>query len=175
MNKKETIVKSLNDAVQQFNVLISNLNQKEFETNYNEKWSAGQDLVHLIKVLRIVNIAYALPKPLIGILYGTNTNESRAFEQLRTLYKTALAGGAKSPAIYLPKPVLYHAKNGLINKHELLNQAFITKLNNIAESDLDKYQLPHPILGKVTLRELATFTCFHTEHHFELLQSKLGR
>jgi hypothetical protein len=175
MNKKETIAKSLNDAVQQFNVLISNLNQNEFETNYNDKWSAGQDLVHLIKVLRIVNIAYALPKPLIGILYGSNKNESRPFDQLRTLYKTALAGGAKSPAIYLPKPVAFLDKENLVKKHQNLNQAFITKLNKMSELDLDKYQLPHPILGKVTLRELATFTCFHTEHHFELLQSKLSR
>lgn len=175
MNKKETIIKSLNDAVQQFNVLISNLNQNEFEKNYNDKWSAGQDLVHLIKVLRIVNIGYALPKPLIGILHESNTSESRPFELLRTLYKTSLAGGAKSPVLYLPKPVAFLDKENLIKKHQILNQALISKLNKMSESDLDKYQLPHPILGKVTLRELATFTCFHTEHHFELLQSKLGR
>ena len=36
----------------QFNELISSLDQAAFETNYNNKWSAGQDLVHLIKVLK---------------------------------------------------------------------------------------------------------------------------
>jgi len=175
MNPKTTIITSLNDAVHQFNELISSTNQNEFETNFNNKWSAGQDLVHLIKLLRILNIAYAIPKPVLSILYGRNKKESRSFEQLSTLYKTALAGGAKSPALYLPKPVLFHAKNDLINKHELLNQVFVNKFNNLAESDLDKYQLPHPILGKVSLREMAIFTSFHTVHHFELLKSKLGR
>lgn len=175
MNTKSTIISSLNDSVSQFNELILSLNQNEFETNFNDKWSAGQDLVHLIKLLRILNIAYTIPKPLLGLLYGANKKESRSFEHLRTLYKTALAGGAKSPALYLPKPVLFHAKNDLIKKHEILNQLFVSKFNKITESDLDKYQLPHPILGKVTLRELGAFTSFHTEHHFELLKSKLGR
>ena len=174
MSTKSTIITSLNDAVNQFNALILSLNQNEFETNFNDKWSAGQDLVHLIKLLRILNIAYTIPKPILHILYGVNKKESRTFEHLSTLYKTALAGGAKSPALYLPKPVLFNAKNDLIKKHVILNQLFISKFNKITESDLDKYQLPHPILGKVTLRELGAFTSFHTEHHFELLKSKLG-
>ena len=175
MNKKITIINSLNEGVYQFNELISSLNQNDFETNFNNKWSAGQDLVHLNKILQILNIAYVLPKPLLRIFYGANKKESRSFDELRTLYKAALAGGAKSPALYLPKPVLFHAKEDLIKKHQMLNQALVNKFNKVSESDLDKYQLPHPILGKVTLRELAAFTSFHTVHHFELLKTKLGR
>ena len=56
MINKSTIIALLNDGVNQFNELISSLNQAAFETNYSNKWSAGQDLVHLIKVLKIVNI-----------------------------------------------------------------------------------------------------------------------
>lgn len=175
MNTKSTIITSLNDAVNQFNELIFSLNQNEFETNFNNKWSAGQDLVHLIKLLRILNIAYTIPNPILHILYGASKTESRSFDELRTLYKAALAGGAKSPALYLPKPVFFNAKEDLIKKHEILNQSFVSKFNKITESDLDKYQLPHPILGEVTLRELAAFTSFHTVHHFELLKTKLGR
>jgi hypothetical protein len=57
MNKKITIINSLNEGVYQFNELISSLNQIEFEANFNNKWSAGQDLVHLNKILQILNIA----------------------------------------------------------------------------------------------------------------------
>lgn len=174
MSNKKTIIASLNDGVNQFNELISGLDQAAFETNYSNKWSAGQDLVHLIKVLKIVNIGFTLPKPLLQLMYGVNKNEARSFELLQTLYKNALEGGAKSPAIYIPKQVLFESKNHLIQKHQILNEAFIDKMNRHSDHTLDRYRLPHPILGKVTLRELASFTSFHTTHHLELLRSKLA-
>ena len=170
---KKTIIKSLDENVIQFNELVKYLNKDEFEININHKWSAGQDLVHLIKVLKIVNIGFTLPKPLLHLMYGINKNEARSFQLLQTLYKNALEGGAKSPSIYIPKPVLFESKNHLIQKHSTLNQLFIDKMNDHSDNALDRYRLPHPILGKVTLRELASFTSFHTAHHFELLKTKL--
>ena len=128
--------------------------------------------MHLIKVLKIVNIGFTLPKPLLQLMYGINKNEARSFQLLQTLYKNALEGGAKSPSIYIPKPVLFESKNHLIQKHATLNQLFIDKINDHSDNALNRYRLPHPILGKVTLRELASFTSFHTAHHFELLKTK---
>ena len=130
--------------------------------------------MHLIKVLRIVNIGFTLPKPILRLMYGINKNENRSFEHLQQLYKKALEGGAKAPIIYIPKPVAFKEKDNLIQKHESLNKSFIDKLNSHTTSELDSYRLPHPILGKISLGELASFTSFHTSHHFESLKSKLG-
>jgi len=171
---KSIIIKSLEENVNQFNEFVKILNKDEFEINLNNKWSAGQDLVHLIKVLKIVNIGFTLPKPILRIIYGTHKNNNRSFEQLQQMYKCALEGGAKAPSIYIPKPVVYIDKDNLIQKHVSLNKSFIDKLNNHTQYELDSYRLPHPILGKVSLGELAIFTSFHTSHHFELLKSKLG-
>lgn len=175
MNSKSSITSGLHHSVNQFNELVSALDSKEFELNPNNKWSAGQDLVHLIKVLRIVNIGFTLPKILLGLLFGKNKNEPRPFEQLQSMYKKALAGGAKAPSIYIPKPVLYKDKNGLLEKHHALNAKFMEKINNHSDYELDNYCLPHPILGKVSLRELSIFTCFHSQHHFDLLKTKLNK
>ena len=41
MNSKTTIINSLRNSVENFNELISKLNKEEFETNINNKWSAG--------------------------------------------------------------------------------------------------------------------------------------
>jgi hypothetical protein len=171
---KSIIIKSLEENVIQFNDLVKNLNKAEFEINLNNKWSAGQDLVHLIKVLKIVNIGFTLPKPILRLMYGIQKNNNRSFEQLQQMYKSALEGGAKAPTIYIPKPVVYTDKDNLIQKHTSLNKSFIDKLNNHTQYELDSYRLPHPILGKISLGELAIFTSFHTSHHFELLKSKLG-
>ena len=175
MNSKTSIIQSLNNSLNQFNELILNLNKEEFEININQKWSAGQDLVHLIKVLQIVNIGFALPKTLLQVLYGINKNEQRSFEQLQMIYKKSLENGAKAPSIYIPKPVLFKDKNSLIQKHQSLNKKFINKIEYHSDIQLDNFRLPHPIIGKISLRELAIFTSFHTIHHFELLKLKLGK
>jgi len=172
--EKTTLTKSLDENAAQFIELVKGLNQNEFEDNINDKWSAGQDLVHLIKVLQIVNIGYSLPKPILRLLFGINKNDSRPFEDLRQVYKNALEGGAKAPTIYIPKPVSYHDKEHLIQKYESLNKTFIDKLNHHTAYQLDSYRLPHPILGKLSLGELACFTSFHTTHHFDSLKSKLA-
>jgi len=171
---KTTLIQSLDDSAAQFIELVKDLNKDEFEVNINNKWSAGQDLVHLIKVLQIVNIGFTLPKPILHLLFGINKKESRSFEDLRQLYKNALEGGAKAPTMYIPKSVSYDEKDRLIQKYVSLNKSFIGKLNNHTSFELNSYRLPHPILGKISLGELASFTSFHTSHHFDVLKSKLG-
>ena len=171
---KTTLTKSLDENAVQFIELVKGLNQDEFEVNIHDKWSAGQDLVHLIKVLQIVNIGFTLPKPFLRLLFGINKNDSRSFENLQQLYKNALEGGAKAPTIYIPKPVSFNEKENLIQKYASLNKSFIDKLNNHTPHELDSYRLPHPILGKISLGELASFTSFHTSHHFDVLKSKLA-
>jgi hypothetical protein len=171
---KTILIKSLDDSTAQFIELVKGLNKEEFEFNVNDKWSAGQDLMHLIKVLRIVNIGFTLPKPILHLLFGINKKESRSFEDLRQVYKNALEGGAKAPTIYIPKLVSHTEKDSLIQKYASLNKSFIDKLNNHTSFELDSYRLPHPILGKISLGELASFTSFHTSHHFDVLKSKLA-
>lgn len=171
---KTNMIKSLDETAVQFIELVKVLSKDEFELNINDKWSAGQDLVHLIKVLQIVNIGFTLPKPILRLLFGINKNDSRSFEHLQQLYKNALESGAKAPKIYIPKPVSYNEKDNLIQKYESLNKSFIEKLINHTPFELNRYRLPHPILGKISLGELAYFTSFHTSHHFELLKSKLA-
>ena len=171
---KTILIKSLDDSAAQFIELVKDLTKDEFEVNVNNKWSAGQDLVHLIKVLQIVNIGFTLPKPILRLVFGINKKESRSFEDLRQVYKNALEGGAKAPTIYIPKLVSHTEKDSLIQKYASLNKSFIDKLNNHTSFELDSYRLPHPILGKISLGELASFTSFHTSHHFDVLKSKLA-
>ncbi len=172
---KIALTKSLDENTVRFIELVNGLTKDEFEVNVNQKWSAGQDLVHLIKVLRIVNIGFALPKPIVRLLFGTNQNDSRSFEDLEQVYKNALEDGAKAPTIYIPKPVSYDEKAYLIQRYASLNQSFIDKLNKHTAFELDSYRLPHPILGKVSFGELACFTSFHTSHHVESLKTKLAQ
>ena len=40
--------------------------------------------------------------------------------------------------------------------------------------DLDRCRLPHPLLGKLTVREMMFFTLYHYEHHRAIIARRLG-
>ncbi|RZL03090.1 MAG: DinB family protein [Pedobacter sp.] len=44
-------------------------------------------------------------------------------------------------------------------------------VKNWSTDELDEYCIPHPVLGKLTVREMIYFTSIHTEHHRQLLQN----
>ena len=46
--------------------------------------------------------------------------------------------------------------------------------NKWKDSQLDQYLAPHPLLGKLTLRELCYFTIYHTEHHLHIIKERLN-
>ena len=37
--------------------------------------------------------------------------------------------------------------------------------DKFSEDEIDTYILPHPLLGKLTIREMIYFTIYHVEHH----------
>ena len=39
------------------------------------------------------------------------------------------------------------------------------------EDDLKSYQLPHPVLGKLSIKEMIFFTIIHTDHHRMQIES----
>ena len=45
----------------------------------------------------------------------------------------------------------------------------------IPEKELDQYMLPHPILGKVTYREMLYFTMYHVNHHYSLVKNYIAQ
>jgi hypothetical protein len=49
----------------------------------------------------------------------------------------------------------------------------IQQLQKFQEEQFDEIMLPHPILEKITLREMLYFTIYHAEHHRNLLLKNL--
>ncbi len=54
-------------------------------------------------------------------------------------------------------------------------QTLCSKLEKFDEIERDTYILPHPLLGKLTIREMLYFTIYHVAHHKELvMKSKIN-
>lgn len=48
----------------------------------------------------------------------------------------------------------------------------IKALNPWKEEDMSVYIMPHPAIGKCTIREFVYFTTLHTYHHLDILKNQ---
>ena len=52
----------------------------------------------------------------------------------------------------------------------LIGGKFSKRIDQWSESSLDRFKLLHPLLGRLTLREMLFFTIFHNEHHLRAMK-----
>ena len=172
IHNKPEIISALNEKIDAFNNYITPLSKEQFEATPNGKWSAGQNLDHLIRAIKPLQPAYGLPKIALRIMFGKTNRPSKTFDELVAKYKAKLAAGGRASGPFIPPFISFEKKDVLIRKYTEQKQKLIAKIERQSEKELDAYILPHPLLGKVTLREMLYFTIHHNEHHLELLKNR---
>src|SRR5215207_4020347 len=125
---KLQIISALNEKVDAFNNYILPLNEEQFELTPNGKWSAGQNLDHLMRAIKPLQLAYGLPKFALLILFGKTNRPSRTYDELITKYKTKLAAGGKASGPFIPSIISFEKKDGLIKKYAEQKQKLIAKI-----------------------------------------------
>lgn len=169
---KETIATGLNESAAAFINHINKLSSQTFEAAPDGKWSAGQNLEHLYRAIKPVAMAFGLPKIIPRLLIGKANRPSKTYNELQQKYNAKLAAGGRASKRFAPPPVLFSQKEKLIIAFEKQKNKLVKRLNRFSEKELDKYILPHPLLGKLTFREMLFFTIFHNEHHLHSLQQR---
>jgi hypothetical protein len=169
---KQEIIAALDKKISAFNEYVLALDKEQFESSPAEKWSAGQNLDHLIRAIKPLQLAYSLPKFVLRLLFGKANRPSKTYAELVDKYKAKIAAGGKASGPFIPPVITFDKKEELINKYISQKERLNKKIGKQNEADLDKYILPHPLLGKVTMREMLFFTIYHNEHHLETLQSR---
>jgi DinB superfamily len=137
-----------------------------------DKWSIAQNVDHLTISMRQTRLAYALPKFIVRLYTGKPNRPGRSYDELVTKYKNKLAAGGKASGVFVPKPIRGISKEALISKWEKSVAAYFSALRKQDDKKLDNYLAPHPLLGKITLRELCYFTIYHTEHHLNIIKQR---
>jgi len=164
MNKGDILLQLFNNH-SRFSKLINSLSDSDFLRSTNGKWTPGQQLEHIVKSVRPVNLAFGLPGFLLRIAFGKANRASKSYEALVEKYHAKLAAGGKSSAPFIPKAVTVADREKLSKKLHALINSLIGRADSISEDQLDALLLPHPLLGKLTLREMLYFTIYHAEHH----------
>ena len=162
---KQEIIHKLTANHQRFAEFIIGLSDKDFTFSNNGKWSAGQQLDHLCRGVKPLLQGFILPKVVIGTMFGKADRSSIDYDALVAKYQTILANGGKASGKFIPETINPHQKETLCNELLKMVESLSAKIDKFSEKDLDKYLLPHPLIGKLTVREMLYFTIYHAEHH----------
>jgi hypothetical protein len=140
-------------------------------------WSPAGNVRHLNKSMKPLARALGLPRFLLRLLFGRASRPSRTFSGLRDTYLGVLAkgGGAGS---FAPETTMELGKDErdrakLMATRESITSSLIGAIGRWNDADLDVYRLPHPLLGKLTAREMLLFTVYHNYHHVRSVASRL--
>ncbi len=142
-----------------------------------EVWAPADQVRHLTKAIRAVNRGIVLPRPVLLVLFGWSRRQSRTLEALAADYEAALAGGGRATRRFTPRAIEVAEQTAvgrerIMAHHGVAIQAFATALERWSDRALDRYRLPHPLLGKLTVREMAYFTLLHNVHHVRVAERR---
>lgn len=158
----------LNDELYSF---LAELSPAEAQAGIAGKWSVNQNLLHLNKVLVPLNKALAKPKFLLRYAFGKPNREGRSYEGLEKRYHEKAQGPAKAPEVYQADSSVALSQDALIKEYQQLMAKLLSIVDRKwSEKQLDSYLLAHPLLGKLTIREILYFVHWHTNHHFKAMK-----
>jgi hypothetical protein len=172
---KAEIFEKLDTNHEQFIDLINALNKEDFEYAWADKWSAGQQLKHIVLSVRPLAQGFFLPRFALKLIFGKSNRPSKTYEGLVLKYNEKLQMGGQASSPFTPKSVAYSHKEELIRTLRRYLKSVESHLRNYTEDDLEVMILPHPLLGKVTVREMLYFTIHHVYHHQELVKEYLSK
>jgi hypothetical protein len=173
LSKKE-IIKELDGACFKFIEFCTDVDTRTFFFQPAEKWSIAQNVEHLVISANTTRLAFSLPKFIVKLYAGKPNRASRTYDELVNKYKQKLQQGGKASGRFIPGKF-----RESLDKNTML-ETFKKAMNKLKDSiekkwednQLDQYIAPHPLLGKITLRELCYFTIYHTYHHLAIIKER---
>lgn len=160
---KPVLISQLQLQYQKLADYLNELPDAQFTFAPTGKWSAGQQLDHL--VLSVAPLTKVMQKREVIESFGKAEQPSRDFDGVVTLYQSALARGGKASGQFLPGVIASERRSDLTNKLSIEVNLLCELLDAYSEEDLDQLVIPHPLLGKLTVREMMCFTIYHASHH----------
>ncbi len=166
--KKEELILKIKQNSKSVQDQITCFSEEQLNKEVNEKWSPIKHLDHLLRSVQPLNKALKIPLPGLRILFGQPNRESRSFEELVAKYHLKLSEGGKASGRYIPSGRQENAK--ILSQFKEQNLQLCKTIAKWKEEDLDRFLLPHPLLGKLTIREMIYFTIYHMDHHLKLMK-----
>lgn len=148
------------------------LSEADFLFRNGTKWTAGQQLQHIVVCVKPLVQVLNMPKPMIAENFGVSNRSSISVEEHVRQYEEKLAEGGKAPSRFVPEEVHFNQRAELCDQLTQLVAGLNAQLETFSEAEMDHFCIPHPLLGAITLREMMYNAFSHVEHHHT--QAKLN-
>ena len=170
--QKDGIVLALEEKHQTLLKWLENHGDDKWEVGPEGKWTTGQHAHHLLQSISILNNALSLPKFILKIKFGKANRGVRDYQTVVNRYHERLKevnGVTFGPSRNMKVSKLKE-KTYLLDRLQVENKKLQYKTNKWNDKQLDSYVLPHPLMGKMPVRELIMWTAYHVEHHTKTLK-----
>ena len=160
---------------------FASLTPEELVLRVEGAWTAAEQLAHLNSAVSAVARGFAVPRFILRMRYGGARRSGRSYTALRDDYRARLAAGGRASGPFvpnrddLPTSQSEARRQDLLARWRRINGRLQKALESWDEKDLDTIRLPHPLLGKITAREMIYFTVYHSEHHVAATKKRLPR
>lgn len=167
---------ALNRLVAEGVSYLAPLSDGAFFAPQGSAWSPAEHVRHLRKSSAPLVTALKLPQLVLRLRFGGRSGASRSFREMRDLYLARLAaGGGAGEFAPRPEPPPAHPvdrRREIVNAWTAVTVELGNAMNRWSESALDRHQLPHPLLGPLSVREMLEFTVYHTAHHLRRIEER---
>ncbi len=165
---KHAIIELFKEKYIRFIHYINSLPTDNYNYSYNQKWTAGQQLQHIVLCVKPLVQVYGMEKNVIEKTFCITTRQGRAYEELKAEYLLKLGSGGLAPEKYVPKDDIAPAREVLVETLQNMVQTLCAEIETFTEQELDTLCIPHPLFGLLTLREMLYNAGYHVEHHQEI-------
>jgi hypothetical protein len=172
---RQQIIEKLYKNHNEFIDYLMSLPDEEFMFSYKNKWTAAQQLDHIIRCVKPLTLIFRLPKFLIRLRFGKANRNSKSYDQFVSRYEEISAKGTNPPQRFIPESINPEQRNQLVQSLTKSLNKLCREAATFKEKELDTLILPHPMFGKLTFREMLYFTIHHVKHHEEITKRNLRR
>lgn len=167
---------ALTRLVTQGTAFLASMPDGGFFAPQGQAWSPAEHVRHLQKSSAPLALALKLPRFILRLRFGSRTGPSRNFARMRELYLAELEAGARAGKFApTPEPPAAHPadrRREIMNSWTAVTVDLTGALAGWTEPALDRQPLPHPILGDLSVREMLSFTVYHTAHHLRRVRER---
>ena len=169
------IIARFNETHEAFVQYIDSLSEAEFmHSHNNEKWTAGQQMNHIGMSLGALKKGMSMPKLALKMTFGTTKEKTKSYDEVVKKYTARLEqpysiDGSK----FDPAPILFSEKAAGVERFRSTSTKLVKAYNKFSDADSEKYVLPHPLIGNLSMKEFMLFDIFHVLHHHKKTKEHL--
>lgn len=171
--QKTALVLQLKYNYSSFISFINSLSKENYDKKPHGKWSAGEQLAHLVLSVSPLVKALQLDKNIMAEKFGTSAQPMRSYDVILAIYHKKLATGEKAPQRFDPTLQAQENQTKLAEKLTFLVEKLSLEIETFSEEELDQLVLPHPLLGNLSIREMIYHAIYHSTHHQNLATKAL--